>query len=150
MSGGKEMKNRISTAIALVSLLISCFFGIGCSPSLGYTTVDPRSALMQPTFNVYWDQYFQQRSNIRSLTVFKSLRASGEKKRLEFDSLPLVWEGSQTVWQLEYKSSVSTCLYNLSGWRSTSPVFSLSRKDTLASTIVSIVMPSMRKPCMRL
>ena len=121
------MKNRIRTAIALVSLLISCRFGIGYSPSLGYTTVDLRSELMQPTFNVYQDRYFQQRSNTRSLSVFKSLRASGEKKRLEFDRLSLVWEDSQTVWQLEYKSSVvSTCLYHLLGWRSTTPVFSLT------------------------
>ena len=92
------MKNRIGIdIIVIVSILISCVWVCtGCQPALGYITVDSRSIVMQPTFCMYQDPYFQERLSVGSITVEKKLSASDEKKR---------WEERQTVWELKYKSS---------------------------------------------
>ena len=119
------LKDRVGIAIiALVSILISCFFAIGCSFSNGYITVDARSALMQPTFCMSANQHSQERLNIESITVSKVRRSSEEKKRWEFDS-PSGWADVQPVWQLKYKSPnffLYTLINNLLGRRSTSAV----------------------------
>ena len=76
-----KMKNRIGIVIiALVSLLINCFFGVGCTPLPGYITIDPRSELMNPTFCPYDNLYFQKRLRIGSIKVEKQLRSSSEEK----------------------------------------------------------------------
>ena len=108
------MKNRIGIAIvALVSLFISCVWvGTGCTPALGYVTIDWGSLVMQPTFCMYRDPYFQEPLSIGSITVEKKLSASDEEKR---------WKDSQTVWQLKYKSPD-----NFMRKLSTSPVFCLT------------------------
>jgi hypothetical protein len=90
------MKKRIGSALTGVSLLISCFFVAGCVPALGYVTIDWGSSVMQPTFCMYRDPYFQERLSIGSITVLKKLSASDEKKR---------WKDFQMVWELKYKSS---------------------------------------------
>ena len=86
------MKNRIGITLSDVSLLISCIWiCIGCQPPLGYVTVDWGSSVMQPTFCMYRDPYFQEPLSVGSIKVTKVRRFFGEKK--------------QTVWQLKYKSS---------------------------------------------
>ena len=99
-SEADEMKDRICIAIAIVSVLINCFFGVGCSPPPGYITIDSGSALMNPTFCMYKDPYFQEPLSIRRITVEKALRSSEKKNRWALDS-PL--NDRQTVWQLELK-----------------------------------------------
>ena len=100
-----------SIAIALVSIVISCvLIFVSCSPFYAYIALDADSGLLQPTFRMYEDQYFQKRvGRITSIRVSKRLRAFEEQKRWEFDSrdLDLPWDDSQTVWDLEYKSSDS-------------------------------------------
>ena len=99
------MKDRIGIAIVvLVSILISCFFTVGCVPASGYITIDSQSEVMQPMFCLHLDTYFQQQLSIGSITVRKMLLSSEEKKRGEFGSF-LSWKDSQTVWDLEYKAS---------------------------------------------
>ena len=94
------MKDRIGIAIiALIGILISYFFAVGCSPLPGYITIDSRSALMQPTFSMYDDPYFQKRLQIKSITVKKALRSPEDKQRWELDAS---WNEGQTVWHLEY------------------------------------------------
>jgi len=89
------MKNRIGSAIAVVSLLISCVWvDTGCTPALGYVTIDWGSSVMQPTFCMYRDPYFQKPLSVGSIEVRK-LSVSDEGKRRR---------KSQTVWQLKYKS----------------------------------------------
>ena len=91
------MKNRIDITIAVVSGLLSCVWVfVGCQLPIGYVTVDWGSSVMQPTFCMYRDPYFQERLSIGSITVLKKLSASDEKKR---------WKDSQMVWELKYKSS---------------------------------------------
>ena len=86
------MKNRIDITIAGVSLLISCVWVfVGCQLPLGYVTVDWGSSVMQPTFCMYQDPYFQEPLSVGSIEVDKVRRFSGEKER--------------TVWELKYKSS---------------------------------------------
>ena len=94
------MKDRIGIAIVvLVSILISCFFTVGCVPASGYITIDSQSEVMQPMFCLHLDTYFQQQLSIGSITVRKMLLSSEEKKRGEFGSF-LSWKDSQTVWDL--------------------------------------------------
>ncbi len=91
------MKQRIGRTLASASLLISCVWVCpGCTPPLGYVTIDWGSVVMQPTFCMYRDPYFQERLSIGSIEVQKARGFSGEKKG---------WKDSQTVWQLKYKSS---------------------------------------------
>lgn len=96
------MKKRIRNVIVVVSLLLSCslVFG-GCTPFGGYVALDAESGLLQPTFRMYADQHFQERvGRITSITVSKSDLFSEEQKHSELDS---PWDGSQTVWDLDYK-----------------------------------------------
>ena len=91
------MKNRIGSALAGVSLLISCVWGfVGCQPAIGYVTIDWGSSVMQPTFCMYRDPYFQEPLSVGSMSVRKKLSASDERKG---------WKDSQIVWQLKYESS---------------------------------------------
>ena len=92
------MKNKIDITIAVVSgLLISCVWVfLGCQLPLGYVTLDWGSSVMQPTFCMYRDPYFQEPLSVGSITVRKKLSASDEKKR---------WKDSQMVWELKYESS---------------------------------------------
>ncbi len=95
------MKNRIDIAIiALIGILISCFFLAGCTPLPGFITIDPRSALMEPTVCMYKDLYFQERSHIGRITVEKMDRFSKEKVPWELDAIQ---NNGQTVWELELK-----------------------------------------------
>ena len=90
------MKNRIDITMAGVSLLLSCVWGfVGCQPALGYVTIDWGSSVMQPTFCMYQDPYFQEPLSVGSIEIRKNLSASDEENR---------WKKSQTVWQLKYKS----------------------------------------------
>lgn len=102
------MKDRIGIAIiALIGILISCFFAVGYSYLSGYITIDSRSKVMKPTFCVYLDRCFrhhQERLDIETITVSKVRRSSEEKKGWEPHS-PTRWEDGQRVWYLEYKSS---------------------------------------------
>ena len=108
-----EMKKRIGSAIAGVSLLICCVcVGTGCTPALGYVTIDWGSSVMQPTFCMYRDPYFQEPLSIGSIEVNKIRHFSDEKKQ---------WKDFQTVWQLKYESSD-----NFMRKLSTSPVFCLT------------------------
>ena len=112
------MKNRIGIAIiALLSILASCFFIVGCTPFPGYITIDSRSELMQPTFYVCDDPYFRKRLRIGHIKVEKQLRSSEETKRWELDA-PL--KGSQVVWELElgYSDTFIVALLQLL-WRPT-------------------------------
>ena len=118
------MKNRMGIVIiALVNLLISCFFTAGCVPAPGYIVIDSQSEVMKPTFCVYLDRCFrhrQERLDIEKITVSKVRRSSEEKKGWEAHSLAIwedareVWHGdvqpvrhedAQRVWYLAYKSS---------------------------------------------
>ena len=55
------MKNKICIAIAILSILISCLWvSVGCTPLPGYIAIDSQSELMQPTFSLYNDPYFQK------------------------------------------------------------------------------------------
>ena len=60
------MKNRIGTAIVLVSIL-SCSVSAVCSPGSTYITLNSRSALMQPKFCLYADRYFQEQLDIETI-----------------------------------------------------------------------------------
>ncbi len=90
------------TVIALVSIFIGYFLVcVGCTPFGGYVALDAESGLLQPTFRMYADQHFQERvGRITSITVSKSGFFSEEQKHSELDS---PWDGSQTVWDLDYK-----------------------------------------------
>ena len=93
------MKNRIDITIAVVSGLLSCVWGfLGCQLPLGYVTIDWGSSVVQPTFCMYRDPYFQEPLSVGSIEVNKIRRFSGEEKRWRR------WKKSQTVWQLKYKS----------------------------------------------
>ena len=102
------MKDRIGiTIVALVSILISCFFAVGCSYLSGYITIDSRSKVTKPTFCVYLDRCFrhrQERLDIETITVSKVRRSSEEKKGWE-DVQPVSSEHVQRVWYLEYNSN---------------------------------------------
>ena len=95
------MKDRIGTAvIALIGILISCFFAVGCSYLSGYITIDSRSKVTKPTFCVYLDRCFrhrQERLDIEKITVSKVRRSSEEKKGWEAHS-PAIWEDAREVW----------------------------------------------------
>ena len=115
------MKNRIGIAIiVLIGILISCFFVAGCVPPPVYITIDSGAAVMQPTFCIHLDTYFQKQLSIGSITVRKMLLSSEEKKRGEFGSF-LLWEDSQTVWDLKYKASDNFIKRRFRRWL-TSPV----------------------------
>ena len=119
------MKNRIGIVIILlIGILISCFFVAGCVPPSVYITIDSGSAVMQPTFCIHLDTYFQKQLSIGSITVRKLLLSSEEKKRGEFGSF-LSWEDSQTVWDLKYKAS-DNFIKRLFRWWLTSPVSCLT------------------------
>ena len=93
------MKKRIDSALAGVSVFLSCVWGfLGCQLPLGYVTIDWGSSVMQPTFCMYRDPYFQEPLSVGSIEVNKIRRFSGEEKRWRR------WKKSQTVWQLKYKS----------------------------------------------
>ena len=124
-------KERIGSAIALVSLLICLWVCGGCQSFRRYTiSVDSGSALMQPTFCLYQDPHFQERLGIRGITVWKVPRPFDQKKRWEVDTpweigtiawktgskVDEVWEGARTVWDLHYESSDSF-IKRLSEWR---------------------------------
>ncbi len=112
----KVMKNKNGIAIiALVGILLSCFFVVGCSYLSGYITIDSRSKVMKPTFCIYLDRCFrhhQERLDIDTITVVKVRRSSEEKKGWKFDS-PVRgeavhdgwYEAVHRVWYIEYKSS---------------------------------------------
>ena len=100
------MKKRISTVV--VNLLLSCFFAAGCTPLPAYIAIDSQSEVMNPTFCIYDDQYFQERLRIRSIKVEKILHAPEEKKQLK---LNLLQNNRQTVWELE-----SGIVVRLWGW----------------------------------
>ena len=123
----KVMKNKIGIAIsALVSILISCFFAVGCSYLSGYITIDSRSKVMKPMFCIYLDRCFrhhQERLDIEAITVSKVRRSSEEKNGWKFDS-PSRWEDVHRVWYIEYKSS-DNFIKRLLGL-STSPVSCLT------------------------
>ena len=92
------MKNRIGIVmIAIVSMMFGCFFAAGCTPLPGYIAIDPQSELMNPTFSICGDEYFQERLQIGSIKVEKVLQPSEAKRRWELDSLQIE---SQTVWEL--------------------------------------------------
>ena len=120
-----KMENRIHIAIiALVSILISYFFAAGCSLLPGYITINSQSEVMNPTFCMYDDLYFQKRLRIESITVEKARRSFEEKKRWELDAS---WDAGQTVWHLEYNNFLPFYWMNcLFGWQPTSPVSSLT------------------------
>ena len=105
------MKNRIGIVIILlIGVLINCFFVAGCTPLPGYSIVDLRSEVMQPTFCLCLDSYFQKRLDIGTIIIRKAKRSSEEKKRLELDLLlesDVLFGGKelQKVWHLQYKSS---------------------------------------------
>ena len=106
------MKDRIGIAvIALAGILISyVLVSVGSYPGDGYIGVDLRSTLMQPTFCLYRNRYFQERLDIGTIIVRKAKRSSEEKKRLELDLLlesDVLFGGKdlQKVWHLQYKSS---------------------------------------------
>lgn len=88
--------------IPIFSIFMSCILvSVGCSPFDGYIALDLGPGLMQPTFRMYGDPYFQERvGRILGITVSKRLRSSEEQKRWELDS---PWNNSQTVWDLDYK-----------------------------------------------
>ena len=120
------MKDRIDiTIIALVSLLISCFFVAGCIPPPGYIAIDSESKLMNPTFGLYGDQYFQKRLRIGGIKVEKVLCSSEHKKRSELD-MPLQNE-RQTVWELRSTfPDTDRITVALWGWLTTPTVSSLT------------------------
>ena len=120
------MKDRIGiTIVALVSLLISCFFVAGCIPPPGYIAIDSGSKLMNPTFGLYGDQYFQKRLRIGGIKVEKVLYSSEHKKRSELD-VPLQ-EGRQTVWELRSTfPDTDRITVALWGWLTTPTVSSLT------------------------
>lgn len=95
------MKDRIAIPISYVSLIISCFVTVGCTPSRGYITVDSRSELAQPTFCMYWHWDFQEPTNIRRITVWKAQSSYDTKKRWELDS-PSKRKDAEKVWCMEY------------------------------------------------
>ena len=101
------MKNKIGiTIVALVGILISCFFAVGCSYLSGYITIDSRSKVTNPTFCVYLDRCFrhhQERLDIDTITVSMVRRSSEEKEGWE-DVQPVSYEHVQRVWYLEYNS----------------------------------------------
>ena len=117
------MKERIGSAIACINLLLSCVLVfIGCRPPLAHITLDWGASVMQPTFCMYRDRFFQERSDIESITVYKVRRSSEEKQRWEVDA---PWENGQTVWRLKYKAA-DTFMKRLLGRQSTSPVCCLT------------------------
>ena len=119
------MKDRIGIAIiALIGILISCFFVAGCVPPPGYITIDSQSALMEPTVCMYDDPYFQKRSHIGRITIEKVDRFSKEKGRWELDA---VQNKGQTVWELELKyRDADNFFIGLFQWLSAPPVSSLT------------------------
>ena len=118
------MKDRICIAIAIVSILINCFFGVGCSPPPGYITIDSGSALMKPTFCMYKDRYFQERLHIGSITVERVGRSSEEKKRWELDTPR---NDGQVIWELKLKyRDTDNIIIGLWQWLSTPPVSCLT------------------------
>ena len=119
-----KMINRIGIAIAFVSILISCLVFVGCTPLPGYIVVDSGSALMNPTFHISGDQYFQERLRIGRIKVEKVLHSSEEKKRWELDSLQ---NDTQTVWELALTfSDTDSIIVGLGGWLTTPIVSSLT------------------------
>ena len=126
------MKDKIGIAIvALVSVLISCFFTAGCVPAPGYITIDSRSKVMKPAFRMYLDRCFrhhQVQLEIGTIIIWKSLYSSEEETRWEFNaghiSLPLGYYRrpveSKMVWYLHYEPSDNFIKRLLGG--STSPV----------------------------
>ena len=125
------MKDRIGIAIvALVSLLISCLVFAGCTPLSGYSIVDLRSAVMQPTFSMYLNPQVQL--DIGTIIIWESLHSSEEKTRWEFHSggvyLPMSWHPRpvepEMVWYLQYEPSDNFIKRLLGG--TTSPVSSLT------------------------
>ena len=111
------MKNRIGIAIiALIGILISCFFTTGCVPAPGYITIDARSEVMQPTFRMYLDRCFrhhQVRLDIGTIIIWESLYSFEEETQWEFNaghiSLPLGYHPRPAepgmVWSLQYEPS---------------------------------------------
>ena len=93
------MKNRIGVAImARIGILVSCVLVyVGCTPLPGYIAIDPQSELMNPTFSICGDEYFQERLRIGGIKVEKVLHPAEGKRRWELDSLQ---NDSQTVWEL--------------------------------------------------
>ena len=76
----KVMKDRIGIAIvALVIILISCVLIAGCTPLPGYSIIDLRSEVMQPTFSMYRDPQVQL--DIGTIIIWESLHSSEEKTR---------------------------------------------------------------------
>lgn len=108
------MKDRISITLTLVSVLISCcLVSAGCRPLPGYITIDSGSAVMNPKFRMYLNRcsLYQERLNIGTIIVWKSIHASEKKKCWEFNSgqvsrpLGLRYPiEPEMVWYLQYTS----------------------------------------------
>lgn len=94
------MQKRIDSTIAFISVVLSCvWIFVGCQPRAGYTTVDARLTLMQPTFCMYRDASLQERLDIQSLMVWKVQRSP---------TFASQWEQVQRVWDLSYIENPST------------------------------------------
>lgn len=132
------MIDRIETVVAFVSILISCMVSAGCRPFSAYITVDSRSALMQPTFCISENPYFQEPLDIEKIIVQKVPSTSDGEKGWDLDSegifLPMGYHPPQQidpdmVWYLQYKSSdfiLLKFINSLLGRRSKSPVSCLT------------------------
>ena len=118
------MKDKIGIVpITLAGILISCVLIAGCTPLPGYIAIDSQSEVMNPTFYISGDQYFQERLRIGSIKVEKILHLPEEKKQLKLDSLH---NDRQTVWELESAfPDTDRIVVGLWGWLSTPTVSSL-------------------------
>ena len=95
------VKNSIGSVIIRVSVLISCCgVYVGCHPAPAYIGFSTPSGVLQPTFCLYRDPYFQEQLGIVNITVWKVSRPTEAEQRLEPDP---PWDPTQTVWALERK-----------------------------------------------
>ena len=133
------MKDKIGIAIvALVSILISCFFTVGCVPAPGYITIASQSEVMKPTFRMYLDgfRHHQERLDIGTIIVWEVLRFSEETRGWEFNAghvhLPMWYHPRPAepsmVWYLQYEEPSDNFIQKLLRG-SASPVFSLTYGD---------------------
>lgn len=118
------MKDKIGIVpITLAGILIICVLIAGCTPLPGYIAIDSQSEVMNPTFYISGDRYFQERLRIAGITVRKALRSSEEEKRWDLDSPEDAW---QTVWELKSTfPDTDRIIVGLWGWLSTPTVSSL-------------------------
>lgn len=98
------MKDSVVIPISYVSVVINCLVAVGCTPSRGYITVDSQSELVRPTFCMYRDRNFQERTSIGRITVWKAQCSYDTKMRWELDS-SLKRKDTEKVWCMEYTRS---------------------------------------------